>query len=423
MKRNFFLCAIFFSIVLNDTSVKAQLIENGDFLIQNPGLYTPLGCNNMPNSGTSHTFIDGSIPNWYRSHGTPNICPISQQGNGCTGVLSHSIEMEDIGGVGEGIVGGYPFRAGETYEIHLGIVSMNVNNRFIMRAQATNPQGNHPSDDDCFHICLSDDVNGIAPGNSAHETFLDPEHGFGLPSLTLGDNLITYSPTANFDWVMFFPLDKNEGCHTTDVVVNYIWINRKCKEEKIIDVFQNNPQYYNTEPYYTSYYKVIKVGSKYGSFPIADINGKTSELTASQYILIEDDFLAKPKYNSNHFIAQINNKMCDYFPENMGEGEIVSGEEGGKPYPSLNLIETPIEKVKIYPNPNTGEFSVNFPNKDEWQLIVVNYLGQTVYSNKVNQSTQTNVILDNSVTSGNYLLFITSSSGSRFTERLSVIRD
>ena len=73
---------------------------------------------------------------------------------------------------------------------------------------------------------------------------------------------------------------------------------------------------------------------------------------------------------------------------------------------SANEIE--LEAPGIYPNPASGQINIRFQNKEEYQVVILNHLG-----NKVLEQTKTgNSIVDiKNLSSGNYIVMITSANG------------
>lgn len=404
-----------------------QIIQNGDFLHSLTTFTNDYNlCPGFEGQGHS-SLLDGDIPNWYRMHGSPEPCRGYQSCDpGNTGV----IYMIDDSRIGEGIVGGYPFIANETYIIHLGIKWFYNPDDILMVAVP----GARPFNGNCFEIPCGNNqgtFNGKAPAAALAngEIVLDPGRNIGLSSLSYGDNEFTFTPTKNHDWITLLPFGVGDECPLTEISADYIWITRKCKESIYIDDFPFNSNL-TIEPYITSHYKEIYIGSKYGTQPTATTSGQHASFTASDFILFEDMFVASPN-NGRYVIASIDEYQCDKFPFTIGsddQGDSKPGRNtntadlsGTDETYGKNKLLSSANMFSIYPNPTNGSFTLELPQKGSYEVNVIDMIGSTVYSSTINNEQKTTIQLDNNLPVGNYTVHI-NGAGIRHVEKIALMR-
>src|SRR5689334_22947502 len=103
MKKIFLIivCSIY-----SQNDILAQDIVNGNFSINNG--------NDGVACGLYGTFSDNSVPNWVRSHGTPNFQVVGSGTN-------NNMFLFTDGSGSEGILGGYVFRKTRSYCIKVNL--------------------------------------------------------------------------------------------------------------------------------------------------------------------------------------------------------------------------------------------------------------------------------------------------------------
>lgn len=79
------------------------------------------------------------------------------------------------------------------------------------------------------------------------------------------------------------------------------------------------------------------------------------------------------------------------------------------------------DRIRIYPNPTTGAFHIEIPQRGNYTIRVMNMLGSTVYEGNMTDEQKKSIILDNNLPPGNYTLHI-SDDGLRHVERITLIK-
>lgn len=77
--------------------------------------------------------------------------------------------------------------------------------------------------------------------------------------------------------------------------------------------------------------------------------------------------------------------------------------------------------IRIYPNPTTGAFHIEIPQRGNYTLRVMNMLGSTVYEGNMADEQKKSIQLDNNLPPGNYTLHI-SGDGLRHVERITLTK-
>lgn len=80
-----------------------------------------------------------------------------------------------------------------------------------------------------------------------------------------------------------------------------------------------------------------------------------------------------------------------------------------------------IDRIRIYPNPTTGAFHIEMPQKGNYTIRVMNMLGSTVHEGKMANEQKKSIQLDNNLPPGNYTIHI-SGDGLRHVERVTLIK-
>lgn len=295
----------------------AQMIENGNFDI-NGGNDISTGycmtCATCPTSGIlspTPGFSNSSIPNWIRTHGSPNF-----GGNPDVAgfpLFPGSIFLTDMDRVGEGMAGGYPFLEGETYDIHVGVDDIQLPAK-IRIVVGKNPR---PFSDDCSILCGSPtQVGAINPFPvtipSSSTLFQEVPHA----TLNVGDNHIVFTSNNYFDWIAIFP-DANAICFaSSNVTLRYFWVTGRCKGDihfpPDILPLSSNP----IIPTFFTGYQNIFAGSVYGSSPAVPVSidpGSITTFEAVKSINLGDIFEATA--GNGYFLAHIKEDCGSLPPE------------------------------------------------------------------------------------------------------------
>ena len=429
-------------LLLANMKSYGQLIINGDFNI-NAGDNALFNCANF-NTGTVPTFSDGSIPNWWRTHGSPQIA------NSPT-YNPNDMFLHSASGFGEGIVGGYNFKQGKTYIIDVNVASSNYPSSLNLEAR----KGIRPKNDDCGTVeCYpegqSSQQQGMVPIPSPITSYQNiissPLHG--------GENIFLYTPNSDYTWIMMYS-KFNDHCEVAKTYIDHIYVNAQCKEEKYIPEFDNtiNPASL-IEPYYTSNYKRIFVGSQYGSSALADNHSRNGELIAIESILFSANTLitpTAPTYNTpgKFFTAIVDPFNCNYKPPHEGGGGVAGREaptdnkvtrlaadpngvlaKNKFAYTSIDLngkttditdINLTDDRFRVYPNPSSGTFTIQLPSANNYSIAVTDYIGTTVYKQTVTGEHSYTLTLDSKLPSGTYILRMEGKNFKRI-EKLNILR-
>lgn len=115
---------------------------------------------------------------------------------------------------------------------------------------------------------------------------------------------------------------------------------------------------------------------------------------------------------------------CEYWGfSGCGEGK------PGRPTPTIArkhrtiapLLTTGMMKIRIYPNPSTGSFNIEIPQKGNYTIRVMNLIGSTVYEGKMTDEQKKAIQLDQNLPPGNYTIHI-SGDGLRYVEKITLTR-
>lgn len=86
-----------------------------------------------------------------------------------------------------------------------------------------------------------------------------------------------------------------------------------------------------------------------------------------------------------------------------------------------NSLRNTIGNIRIYPNPSTGSFNIEIPQKGNYTIRVMNLIGSTVYEGKMTDEQKKAVQLDQNLPPGNYTIHI-SGDGLRHVEKITLVR-
>lgn len=216
MKRLFFLTALIF---LGPLCSYAQLL-NGDFAVNNGNDESFNGCPTFSNG--TFPFINGSVLNWIRTHGTPSLD------------ASHQIFLFNTGTTGEGIAALFPFQAGKAYCITVVLADANMNGG-TFHVEATNGPFSVGDPNNCGTAIPSVTSTPIKVWNDADITGAGTFHA-------------TFFPTSNFAMIWLFPV--GVGTPQTDVRITSVDVTETCVDELFFINGLVNPNTYLAQHIY-----------------------------------------------------------------------------------------------------------------------------------------------------------------------------
>src|SRR5690606_17820294 len=79
------------------------------------------------------------------------------------------------------------------------------------------------------------------------------------------------------------------------------------------------------------------------------------------------------------------------------------------------------KNITIYPNPTTGSFNIEMPQKGNYHIQVMNMLGLVVYEGDMKDQQKTSIQLDNNLPPGNYTIHI-SGDALRHVNRITLMK-
>lgn len=419
---------------------QAQNIVNGDF---------SLGANST--DGRCTQIMTNDVPNWLKSHGTPDY-----NGNEMLLVASDDYSINTLfssvlGGYGEGILGGYNFIQGVTYNIELEI-------------QIHNAHG--PNRDAIVEIFgatgISEGPGTIFTGGS-NATCLSPaptipasqlqhvESTPGTASLTLAMSTwnkykLQFTPTANWDQLWIYLRHKDNPGNNRGITYLYL------KEVKIWACTEGSVQYFNTINDGLTDKKTIYTGHNTPGVTNITFNSSYSnttfigwdiQLKDNTYIDVTADF---------YFLAVAVDECNGEEQEEPGGGDdpgsgthsMIRQKEDDKKGSSnldkthetlsmLNVQEktnNPLRNVDhklrsqnigIHPNPTTGSFNVTMQQAGNYNIRVMNMMGAIVYETQLNGEQQKSIQLNQSLPAGTYTIQV-SGEGQMHVEKLILIK-
>lgn len=442
-------------------------------------LYSPFN-NGTSCSGGMWGWLDPGInclEGWERSHGTPDVF-YNSSGNApgnedfirmgaahCTGYglwPPHSIMTSNS--LGEGVYHPFNFISNAEYTIKVGIKKMD---RSTANSAYQGPSGNDlygkiqvwairniPS----FQSAMPaggyfDHINpGYStyynPGSSTYKAQLLGEYTIttNTPATSIPSTAFaTGGPVQNKQWT-FLTAPINAAGYD-EIMINAYDIDSPYTASAMvfidyIEVCLGGDVVYNTStvssstspPYaiqpQTTRANTIVAGDPSASpgitVPIGGTFVNFTEFSAYSTILIPN-FYAFP-IEDNYFLIEAHELECSSsgYPASSGlskGGKNTSGnsyyyEKTIKPYGDGNDTK---KHVHIYPNPTTGTFNIEMPQRGNYTIQVMNMLGSTVYEGKLTDEQKKSIQLDSQLPPGNYTLHI-SGEGLRHVERITLTK-
>jgi len=400
------LYVLYASCLLFTTTVsKAQSIQNGEFSVTNPAKSEYV-------AGICTLFDDGYLPNWFRSHGTPEMTVPNTPGS-----VRLNIGTTDDGHTraGEGIVGGYPFIAGVPYTIEIGVVG------------GSGISGAQPLDLYFYG------ASGLVEGNPVPSWCIEPAPTYcgGFPGssvFTTGTNPLgqycqkeffnsnvftvvpftysfTYTPSYNND--QFWIIAGGRVNIPSFIDLDYVRI-KSCVSGSIA----YNDYTANAIPSGLTAKTYI---STWGSVPTTNnASANTIFLGANISLAPVTQIQVNPE---NYFLA-IAVTDCD--GDYGGGGGGTQSKSGVTNNSAISRSNNKNEGLNIYPNPTSSSFTITFPSTDNYLVKITDMVGTTVYSNSF-ENTQKQQINTDNLPSGTYTIQVAGSNNS-FVQKLVITK-
>lgn len=327
-----------------------QCLQNGDFDQPNAG-------NNLSDGGGCNYIGDNSVPNWRRSHGTPNINtptnnPIDNY------IYMWSAVNTQYGVVGEGIVGNYNFFANISYSISIRCIF-----------QTSTPATSN------FQIWAANGIP-IAPSLAS-----PPFCGQNIPAIPVSNRQnvatnnqatqvmtvfnYTFIPQADFSQVWIYP--QSTTTNQCALLLDYVFI--------CADTCNGTVNYNKGEaPSGISKFKIINAGSTSGSGGSGIVTVSSSVNTnfyANQEVNLVSDFdatvsgntafnaqivpcstgVSKPFYNTNtirnNYPATSINESTRPNIDSIGNADFRLSKLKIRPNPSKYLVYIKLDNIKL----------------------------------------------------------------------------
>jgi hypothetical protein len=354
-------------------TLEAQLLSNGDF--EN----NPSSC---PSSSLCGNRINSTcVPNWHRSHGTPQL----SIGN-TTGTKYIWMTYHGSSATGEGIYYNYNFTKDVEYRICFKAIPDSGTNctstgiGLIIKIANGVPETS-VSGSTCFEaIPTATSEQTIYTNNSKETTWQEYETSF--------------TPTQNFSQLWIYP--KGTSSCNFNVSVDEISIYKGCNK---LLVYNNNaviPSGIHTN------YKIIKAGSTNNQITSSVSNANVS-LLAGEFVLLEPNFITSPN-SGNFFLAAIQPCILSACPssKNIGVDKVGVVEK--------EAFEN--ELVQVAPNPlkryTSFIFNYTLPAHSVINIDIYNINGKKVWSElfeTLDTKGQVTRLLDlNTLAAGVYML-------------------
>ncbi len=241
----------------------------------------------------------------------------------------------------------------------------------------------------------------------------------GLPDGPLSNELLTFTKTittnnteilimANFDdQYSNNPPPQYDG-RQTDLTIDYIEI-EACRGG-FVEYSQNN----SFVPDGVIMKDFINIGHWTNSTLVSAQSNKNTELyAAATNVFGTFDCTV----DDEHYFLIDTKEYCGTISAKPGRHENEEHSETSKP----QLSDTTPFKPTIYPNPTTGSFNIEIPQRGNYTIRVMNMMGSTVYEGNMTNEQKKSILLDNNLPPGNYTIHI-SGDGLRHVERITLVK-
>jgi len=78
--------------------------------------------------------------------------------------------------------------------------------------------------------------------------------------------------------------------------------------------------------------------------------------------------------------------------------------------------------INLYPNPNNGQFTLDFDQAISGHLVVTNSLGQIIHQEQIEAREQVSVQLSSTLSAGCYYIYIKDDTNHQFHQQTMLIR-
>jgi hypothetical protein len=369
-------------------SVQSQCLQNGDFAVT----YYGNECGPRPYCWSICT---GSIQNWERTHGSPEIFFNSNP-------LLNVVYMWSSESIGEGIAANYNFIANNEYRIQIRINASSGNSAGKVRLFAANGIPFIPS---------SSCGNPIPTPQSSQLIVDNPDENLGWKVYEY-----TYTPNANYNRFWIYPFTSSST--QLDLTVDYVFI---CSDPCEGIAIYNNGQITSGDTRAGTIYVGSSTGTG-GSGTVTVVNNQTTSLIAADEIFLANNLHVN--VTSGQFIAKIN-QPCN--PHTLTESDTVredidisefytNMEDTLESKTVFGEAETEGNSTKsfVYPNPSKGILNIN-PGvglqKELATIEVFDGIGRTVFQKKTTLFDARTVTIDLSrFKAGYYFVVISTAS-------------
>lgn len=403
-------------IVVTAVCAHGQVMVNGDFSNNAGNITRTFQCPSHSSSTFFYSDVINSVLNWRIAHGNPtfntSVTP------GLPHFYPNAILMHDFAGAGDGIHGDYPFIAGQSYIIHLGVDAIMHADK--IRLVATNIMPS-PDINSCKPTCGDPRPKGGVGGDPIVPSGFPPDadkEEIVVPLLLVGDNKIVYTPSHNYNHIMIFPFDPTT-CYPdlVDILLHYVWIYPDCKETVYIPASGTPTPSFPLRGGYTDS-RHLYAGSKYGttlSIPVIVHTNRITDFKATKQITLSDNFVAAVN-SGNYFLAEIDPNTCGQLPSYIQLDNTIYGKRAPPGDPIVNhwntfsIGQSGEENVNyrftLSPSPNNGTFDITLPNTESSDITISNTVGSIIYQTKVSGGNKHTIKMQDTAP-GNYFVTIT----------------
>ena len=364
----------------------AQSLVNGEF--NNPN---PFMSQYIPSTLSScYTFDNGYLPNWYRSHGTPDLA-------GSPLEYMEVKSVKDAVDISEGVVGGYNFQAGITYTISIDVTTY-----------CDCPPGGYSNTLNVYA------ANNIAEGSIGTDC-LAPVPSVSDKQLIDSRTLSSYSnytfsftPSANYQQIWIYTSNP-----ATPGVYSYA-ISNKIDYIRITSC----TNYQTKEWYYGGYIPYDNEGGNtrnpgpYFLFSNAANNANHNTTLISTYI---------EAYNNTSITVDDKSYFLALAVTDCAIVEDYPG-PAGKPESGSHFDQFASNQLSIFPNPSSGNINLALGIKSDYDVKLINTMGSVVYASKIIQGNSL-AIPELGLPNGTYTIYvIDANANEHYVKKLSIVR-
>jgi hypothetical protein len=332
-------------------NVVGQCLENGDFAEW---------CGSNGNNCGDPTFFSPCVPNWFISHGSPQIAePGGGDQNNYAFMWSHN-------SVGEGIFANYNFQQGQPYKIRVRVLSNGESGDFRMYATTGLAER---------RTCPNTSIQ--VPTTSQQIAIINSL------TTTYQEFLISFTANANYSQVQIYPFTTRTTGLQINALVDYVFV---CLDTCLATKNFNS----GTVPVGTTEAGYIYAGSSAGSGGSGTVtvspSSSTSFIASTEIGLLtecsvsvsgsgEFSAIIVPCDSGVSRIGQFNGKRLKHYDELM------------RAYKKTSVpAPTNPEKITVYPNPVRKEISADIYT-DAGDRVQINLLNsQGVVVKKISQA-------------------------------------